>query len=156
MSFVLGNPPDPEADVRETLRFIRRLKRINPATEIILYMYTPVPLAGELFEQAKASGFDFPETLDGWISKEWQEFSQRRSTTMPWVRDPLRRQVHNFERVINAYYPTATDMRLTGLWRWLLRAVSAWRYHLEFYDFPIELRALHRLVQYQRPETSGF
>jgi hypothetical protein len=37
-----------------------------------------------------------------------------------------------------------------------LKAVSAWRYALKIYDAPYELRALHRLIQYQRPETTGF
>jgi hypothetical protein len=64
--------------------------------------------------------------------------------------------VRNFERVLNAYYPTVTDSRLTGVRRLLLRAASAWRYALEWYDAPYELRALHRLMQYQRPETTGF
>jgi anaerobic magnesium-protoporphyrin IX monomethyl ester cyclase len=155
-SFVLGNPPDPVADVHGTMEFVRKLKRINPKSEIILYMYTPVPLAGELYEQAKAEGFAFPETLDGWISQEWQEFSMRRSSHMPWLEDPLRKEIHNFERVLNAYYPTSTDPRLTGLWRWVLRSVSAWRYHLRFYSHPHELRVLHKLLAYQRPETSGF
>ena len=50
----------------------------------------------------------------------------------------------------------ATDARLGGLKRWLLRSVSAWRYHLGFYHHPLELRALHKLVSYRRPETSGF
>jgi radical SAM superfamily enzyme YgiQ (UPF0313 family) len=156
MSFVLGNPPDPEADARQTMAFIRKVKEVNPRTEIILYMYTPVPLSGELFEQARANGFDFPQTLEGWISDEWKEFSQRRSSAMPWVQDPLRHRMHNFERVLNAYYPTATDTRLTDLWRWILKAASAWRYHLGFYSFPLELRALHKFLHYQRPETTGF
>jgi radical SAM superfamily enzyme YgiQ (UPF0313 family) len=34
-SFVLGSPPDPLADVASTFEFIRRIKRINPATEIV-------------------------------------------------------------------------------------------------------------------------
>lgn len=156
MSFVVGNPPNPEGDARDTMAFIRRVKEVNPRTEIILYMYTPVPLSGELYDQARANGFAFPETLEGWTSKEWRDFSQRRSSTMPWLKDPLRRQVHNFERVLNAYYPTATDPHLTGWRRSLLRAISAWRYHLRIYDLPLELRAMHRLIQYQRPETTGF
>jgi anaerobic magnesium-protoporphyrin IX monomethyl ester cyclase len=155
-SFVLGNPPDPMADVQETIAFIRKVKQVNPASEIILYMYTPVPLAGELYDQAKAEGFLFPETLDGWISGEWQEFSQRRSSHMPWLDDPLRRQVHDFERVLNAYYPTVTDPRLSGTWRRVLRLLSAWRYHLGVYRHPLELRALQKMLVYQRPETSGF
>lgn len=156
MSFVLGNPPDPEEDVRGTLEFIRKVKRVNPEVEIILYMYTPVPLAGELYDQAKARGFKFPETLEGWISPEWQDFLQRRSAQVPWMQDPLRREVRDFERVLNAYYPTATNPSLAGAWRWVLKASSAWRYHLRVYQHPLELRALHKMLAYQRPETSGF
>lgn len=155
MSFVVGNPPDPVADTAGTLEFIRKVKRINPATEIILYVYTPVPLAGELYEQAQADGFAFPETLEEWIGPQWQDFIQRRSAHTPFMRDPIRRQVRNFERVLNAYYPTTTDIRLNGAWRAALRLVSGWRYHLRVYDFPLELRAMHRLIRYQRPETTG-
>jgi hypothetical protein len=155
-SFVLGSPPDPEADVRISLDFVRQLKRINPASEIILYHYTPVPLAGELYDAATATGFRFPETLDEWVSEPWQSFSLRYSDTMPWLKPNLRRRVRDFQRVLNAYYPTTTDARLTGLRRWMLRGASAWRYQARFYHFPLELRVLHRLFRYQRPETSGF
>ncbi|HUE97427.1 MAG TPA: radical SAM protein [Longimicrobiaceae bacterium] len=155
-SFVLGNPPDPEEDAAQTMDFIRRLKRINPASEIILYLYTPVPLAGELYDRARADGFSFPETLDDWVHPVWQEFSQRRNSQVPGVRDPLRNRIRDFERVLNAYHPTVTDIRLGALHRAVLRGVSAWRYHLRLYDFPLELRALQRVLAYQRPETSGF
>jgi anaerobic magnesium-protoporphyrin IX monomethyl ester cyclase len=155
-SFVLGNPPDPEEDVRTTLQFIRKVKRVNPNTEIIMYVYTPVPLAGELYEQAKAEGFAFPETLEEWVSEDWQDFAQRRSAQIPWLGDPLRRHLRDFERVLGAYYPTITNPSLHGARRWVLRAASAWRYHLGFYRYPYELRPLQRLLAYQRPETCGF
>ena len=156
MSFVLGNPPDPDEDTRQTIEFIRTVKQVNPATEIIMYMYTPVPLAGELYEQAKSTGFQFPETLEGWIDPSWQEFSQRRSISMPWLNDPIRRQITNFQWVLNAYHPTTTDTSMSSLKRNTLRAASAWRYRLGFYDHPLELRALHKVMSYQRPETTGF
>jgi hypothetical protein len=156
MSFVLGNPPDPEADAEATLRFIRRVKEVNPATEVILYLYTPVPLAGELYDQARAEGFAFPETLEGWIGDEWQEFVQRRSAVMPWIHDPLRKRIREFEWVLHARYPTSTDPGLTPWRRRALRAAASWRYRLGFYRHPIELRALQRLLPYRRPETSGF
>ena len=155
-SFVLGSPPDPERDVRQTIEFIRRVKRVNPRSEIIMYNYTPVPLAGDLYDAARAEGFRFPETLDEWVSADWLEFSQRHSSQMPWLRERLRKDIRDFERVLNAYYPTTTDARLTDGWRALLRGVSSWRYHSRVYSFPLELRALQRLVRYQRPETSGF
>jgi hypothetical protein len=155
-SFVMGNPPDPEEDMHQTMDFIRQVKKVNPAAEIVMYLYTPVPLAGDLYDDAQAKGFAFPKTLEEWVSPEWFNFSQRRSTTMPWIKRSLQEQIYDFERVLNAYYPTSTDTKLTAAWRKVLRAVSAWRYHLRFYYYPIELRALHKIVAYQRPGTSGF
>ncbi len=156
LSFVLGNPPDPEADIRASMDFIRKLKRVNPETELILYMYSPVPLDGTLYADARAMGFSFPETLDEWVRPDWQGFSLRRDPRTPWLRRGLNRRVRNFESVLNAYYPTVTDIRLTGLRRAALRTLSAWRYHAQVYALPLELRAFHHLWGYQRPETTGF
>lgn len=155
-SFVLGNPPDPEQDIATTLEFVRRLKRINPATEVVLYLYTPVPQDGTLYDEARALGFRFPETLDGWLNGDWQEFSLRRDPHAPWLPPELVRHVRAFEHVLNAYYPTSTDPRLRGARRLLLRALGSWRYHLRCYAWPLELRAFHRYVGYRRPETTGF
>lgn len=157
LSFVLGNPPDPAADIESTIAFIRRIKQLNPATELVLYIYTPVPQEGSiLLEEATRLGFRFPETLEEWASPEWAKFSMRRDPSTPWFKDTTRRRVRNFEAVINAYYPTVTDMRLTGGWRRLLRGLSGWRYRLELYDWPYELKALQRVIHYRRPETTGF
>ena len=156
LSFVLGCPPDPEKDIDRTFAFIRRIKRVNPATEIILYAYTPVPLDGTLYSEARRRGFAFPDTLEQWASPEWQQLSLRRGDGLPWVQRDVRRRIRNFERVVNAFYPTVTDARLTGLNRLLLKAAGSWRYALQWYEAPYELRALHRLMHYQRPETTGF
>ena len=155
-SFVLGCPPDPLKDVATNFDFIRRVKRINPSTEIVLYTYTPVPMDGALYTEARRAGFAFPETLEEWATPRWQQLSMRRGDGIPWMDGGVRRRVRNFERVINAYYPTVTDAKLTGWHRAALKAASAWRYGLKWYGAPYELRALHRLIQYQRPETTGF
>ncbi|MCO4762525.1 MAG: B12-binding domain-containing radical SAM protein [Myxococcales bacterium] len=155
-SFVLGNPPDPQADVLNTMAFVRKVKEVNPDTEVILYMYTPVPLDGTLFEDAKNSGFAFPETLDGWVSEDWQNFAQRRSTGMPWLSYSVEQQLQDFERVLNAYHPTSTLTHLTPWRRRILRMASAWRYKTQMHRWPLELRALHKVLRYRRPETSGF
>ncbi len=157
LSFVLGNPPDPAEDIEATIQFIRKIKKINPATELVLYIYTPVPQEGSiLLQEATKLGFKFPETLEEWASPEWAKFSMRRDPSTPWFKDVTRRQVRNFEAVINAYYPTVTDIRLQGRWRDLLRTLSGWRYRFEVYDWPYELKALQRLIHYRRPETTGF
>jgi hypothetical protein len=139
LSFVVGNPPDPASDTAQTMEFIREIKAINPASEIILYLYTPVPLAGNLFDEARAQGFAFPETH-----------------TMPWLKRSLQQQILDFERVLNAYYPTITMDSLGGVARTGLRWLSAWRYRSRFYRWPVELGLAQRFLAYQRPETSGF
>src|SRR5471030_1924375 len=126
-SFVLGCPPDPESDVERTFEFIRRIKQINPATEMVLYTYTPVPLDGRLYTEAKRQGFAFPETLEQWASPEWEQLSMRRGDGIPWLDSStgnIRRRVRDFERVVNAYYPTVTDLRLTAWRRRALKAAS--------------------------------
>lgn len=158
-SFVLGNPPEPEKDIEITFNFIRKLKQINPATELILYTYTPVPMdagGGNLYEKAVAAGFKFPTTLDEWVQPPWDEFALRRRPKTPWLDNTIYNKVRNFERVINAYYPTTTDMKLSGLRRSVLKMFGGWRYHLKFYEYPLELRALQKVFAYQRPETTGF
>jgi hypothetical protein len=155
-SFVLGNPPDPDEDTNRTIEFIRKVKRVNSRAEIVMYVYTPVPLAGDLYDAAVAQGFKFPESLDEWVSADWSEFSQRKGAQIPWLREALRTRVRTFERVLNAYYPTVTDARmLRGPLCWILRTFSSWRYHLRRYELPVELRILEKLVGYQRPETRG-
>lgn len=156
LSFVVGNPPDAEADLAHTLTFIRRIKAINPATEIILYVYSPVPMDGTFFDAARKEGFAFPETLEGWVSERWQAFALRRDPSTPWSHGEIRQRVRDFESVLNAYYPTVTDMRMTPARRRLLRAASAWRYHAKAYARPLELNLLQRAFRYQRPETTGF
>jgi anaerobic magnesium-protoporphyrin IX monomethyl ester cyclase len=155
-SFVVGNPPDPEADLAQTLSFIRRIKAVNDATEIILYVYSPVPAEGMFFEAAQSQGFAFPTTLEGWVSDRWQTFALRRDPNTPWSQGDVRRKVRDFESVLNAYYPTVTDTRMTPARRRLLRAASAWRYRTQAYTRPVELNLLQRAFRYQRPETTGF
>jgi radical SAM superfamily enzyme YgiQ (UPF0313 family) len=155
-SFVLGTPPDPLDDMNRTFEFIRDIKTANPATEIVLYTYTPVPTDGTMYQEASRLGFRFPTTLDEWASDEWRQLMMRRGEHIPWLNGGVRKRVRNFERVLNAYYPTVTDRRLTPARRALLKAVSGWRYALKWYGAPYELRALHRLIHYQRPETTGF
>ena len=157
LSFVLGNPPDPIADIEKTMEFIRKIKQINPATELILYLYTPTPQEGSvLLDEAMRGGFAFPQTLEEWADEKWAERSLRRNPGTPWSSDPIRRKIRDFETVINAFYPTVTDIRLHSTMRHLLKTLSGWRYKLAFYRAPYELKLLQRMIHYRRPETMGF
>ncbi len=160
-SFVLGIPGETETEVMkqidEDITFIRRVKDANPETEIIIYVYSPVPTEGsELFEKVKAAGFSFPKTLEDWIGADWENFDLRKNPLTPWLTAEMVDKIKNFETVLNGYYPTVSDVRLSPLKRKFIRKYSALRYKTKLYNFPIGIKVLHKLWKYRQPETEGF
>jgi len=161
-SFVLGWPAADEKEalrqVEEEISFIRRVKDANPDTEIIIYVYSPVPVEGsEMFEKAKAHGFAFPEKLEDWLDPSWENFDLRKNPMTPWLTPRVIDTIRNFETVLNAYYPTVSDIKLSSLQRQAIRAAAGWRYKLGWYQFPYELKALQRFwLRYRQPEVEGF
>jgi anaerobic magnesium-protoporphyrin IX monomethyl ester cyclase len=153
-SFVLGNPPDPEADIDENIEFIYKIKEINPRSEIILYLYTPTP-GGHMYEEAVKAGFSYPETLDEWVSPEWSSFSRRRNPHTPWIKQGHLDKLNNFETVINARYPTVSDLKIRPWHRRVLQTLGSWRYRLHVYDNPVELRAFFKYISYTRADVAG-
>ena len=154
-SFVLGTPGDPERETSRTFELIRKLKRDNPDCEIILYLYTPVPLPG-MYDTAMAGGFAFPATLDAWLAPPWSHFAQRRNPLTPWITPRVIRRIADFETVLNARFPTHTDVRLSPRSRRALEVLGRIRWEVGAYAAPLELRAMHRLLRYRQPEEMGF
>jgi anaerobic magnesium-protoporphyrin IX monomethyl ester cyclase len=160
-SFVLGTPaPTPEEVMEQIdfdINFIRRIKAINPKTEIVLYTYSPVPTEGsELYNQVLATGFEFPKKLEDWISPQWEQFDLRKNPLTPWLTPVMIDKIRNFETVLNGYYPTVSDIRLSELKRKIIQFVSGLRYKTNIYGYPYEIKLLHRLWKYRQPEIQGF
>jgi radical SAM superfamily enzyme YgiQ (UPF0313 family) len=160
-SFVLGFPGEtPEAvsaQIDRDIAFIKTIKEINPDTEIIIYVYSPVPTEGsELYEAVKKAGFHFPETLEDWLKPQWQNFDLRRNPLTPWLTSAMVDKIQGFETVLNAQYPTVSDFRLTPLKKSILRSLSSIRYHTNFFSLPYELKILQRFWKYRQPEIEGF
>ncbi len=160
-SFVLGTPGDTEEEVMkqidEDISFIRKVKAVNPETEIIIYVYSPVPTEGsEMYEKVKASGFRFPEKLEDWISADWENFDLRKNPLTPWLTPAMVDKIKNFEVVLNGYYPTVSDVRLSPLKRKMISLYSSLRYKAGIYTFPIGIKILHKFWKYRQPETEGF
>ncbi|GAA4338243.1 radical SAM protein [Flaviaesturariibacter amylovorans] len=160
-SFVLGTPAEtPEkvqAQIDGDIAFIREIKSINPATEIVIYVYSPVPAEGTaLYEQVLESGFRFPQTLEDWISPAWDAFDLRKNPLTPWLTPQMIDTIRDFETVLNGYYPTVSDIRMSPLKRRLIRTVSSLRYKTGLYKMPYEVKALQRLWRYRQPEIEGF
>ena len=157
-SFVLGGPAsDVDAEIESELQFIRDVKRCNPDSEIILYLYAPVPTMGsDLFHSAAQEGFFFPDRLEDWLQPEWRDLDLRRSPQTPWLKPRHVEKIARFESVLNAAYPTVSDVRLKPSQRRFLKSLGSWRYATETYRHPYEIRLFHRIFRYRQPEREGF
>lgn len=160
-SFVLGFPGETPDQVMEQIdrdiAYIKEIKSINPDTEIIIYVYSPVPTEGsELYDVVTSAGFKFPEKLEDWLNPEWQNFDLRKNPLTPWLTPAMVEKIQGFETVLNAQYPTVSDFRLTPLKRSILKSLSSIRYKQNIYSLPYELKALQRLWRYRQPEIEGF
>jgi len=160
-SFVLGMPAEsPEkvmAQIEWDINFIKEIKEINPDSEIIIYLYSPVATEGsELYNQIQAAGFNFPKKLEEWLNPAWENFDLRKNPLTPWLTPAMVNKIKNFETVLNGYYPTASDFRIKGYKKNILKLVSGYRYKYGIYNFPYEIKALHKLWKYRQPEIEGF
>jgi radical SAM superfamily enzyme YgiQ (UPF0313 family) len=160
-SFVLGTPAaTPEkvqAGIDFEIDFIKKVKAVNPRTEIVLYTYTPVPTEGsELYKQVLDQGFQYPQTLEDWMSPAWESFDLRKNTLTPWLKPEMVDKIRNFETVLNGVYPTVTDIRLNDLKRKSIKFISNLRYKANLYKYPYEIKLLQRFWKYRQPEISGF
>jgi radical SAM superfamily enzyme YgiQ (UPF0313 family) len=160
-SFVLGTPGNSPEQVMQQIDqdivFIREIKSINPQTEIIIYVYSPVPTEGsEMYHKVLESGFRFPEHLEDWISPQWESFDLRKNPLTPWLTPEMIDKIKDFETVLNSYYPTVSDIRLSAIKRKVMRMVSFARYKTGLYKKPYELKALQVLWKYRQPEIEGF
>ena len=157
-SFVLGNPTDSvDRDIDTDLKFIKKIKKINPDSEIILYTYSPVNFEdSEMSMAAKMQGFGYPKTLEEWISPKWQNFDMRKNPLTPWLKPRHFRKIRDFEKTLNAFYPTKSDLKIKGWKRALLKIMGSWRYYSSFYFMPYEIMAAQKFLRYRQPETEGF
>jgi radical SAM superfamily enzyme YgiQ (UPF0313 family) len=153
-SFVLGNPANPERDTKDTIRFIRRIKELNPDAEIIVQHYIPTPHPDRMYGDVQGK-IEFPRTPDEWASERWYRYTIRQDPRLPWLPGGIKRRIDNFELVINSRWPTVQDIHLPGWGRMLLQALSAWRYSTGLYGFPVELQWAQRLVSLRKPRLES-
>ncbi len=160
-SFVLGMPAPTPREVMEQIEFdidfIKKVKAVNPETEMVLYTYSPVATEGsELYEEVLSKGFSYPKKLEDWLDPEWERFDMRKNPMTPWLTPAMIDKIKDFETVLNSYYPTVSDIRLNSMKRVLMKLAAGIRYKMSFYKYPYEIKLLQRMWKYRQPETQGF
>ncbi len=164
LSFMLAPPEDPEVETEKTFEFIRTVKRKYPDTEIMLYVYTPLPpqRAGARMHAPRSSTtlrdvqgrpVAFPTTPDGWAEPAWVDYWCHRDA--PWLHPRLRQRILDFTTVLGCRFPTVTDIRSPAWGKEALRTLAAWRYEHRRYDRPWELNVSRKFIRLWDPRASG-
>jgi anaerobic magnesium-protoporphyrin IX monomethyl ester cyclase len=166
LSFILGGPDDPEADVERTFAYIRQVKRRVPDAEIVLYFHTPMPrrdpralrdgFAGPEVTPATTygpGGLALPTTPEGWADPRWVSYVCHLDA--PWLTPRLRGRVNDFARVLACRFPTVQDIRTPRWGKHLLSMLASWRYASGIYRSPVELAWLHKRLRVRVPQAES-
>jgi len=162
LSFMVAPPQDPEGETEKTFEFIRLIKRLHPATEVMIYIYTPLPQrhdernAAAIRAQSALLDRDgkpvvFPKTADEWAEQQWVDYWCHQGA--PWLNERLRRRIVDFTTVLGCRYPTVMDVRASTLGKTALRALASWRYRFRRYDDPWELRVSRKIIRHWDPRV---
>jgi radical SAM superfamily enzyme YgiQ (UPF0313 family) len=164
LSFMVGPPDDTDAETERTFEFIRQVKKVNPAAEIIIYIYTPLPPeslpknarvragARQLLD-VHGNPLEFPTTPEEWTQKSWVDYACHMDA--PWLTDRVRQRIQNFRTVLGCRFPTAQDVRNPAWTKATLKALASWRYRFRRYDRPWELALSKRLVRLANPQATS-
>lgn len=164
LSFMVAPPDNTEEETERTFDFIRKLKRINPETEVVIYVYTPLPdqsrheVDRRRRQAAPLLDLDgqpvvFPKTAEEWTEPRWVAYACHADA--PWLDDRMRRRIQDFVTVLRCRFPTVQDQRSPEWAKQGLRAMAGWRYHHGKYGRPWELEIASRLVRLRMPQVSG-
>jgi anaerobic magnesium-protoporphyrin IX monomethyl ester cyclase len=164
MSFMVAPPQDPEGETERTFEFVRQIKRINSESEIIIYIYTPIPTESlpsnqrtraAVWEPRDCDGrvVHFPKTPEEWTEKRWVDYSCHADA--PWMNERLRQRIRDFHTVLGCRFPTIQDVRYSHWTKKTLSAVAAWRYRFKVYDRPWELRLSRNLIKLADPRVTS-
>ncbi|MFC4527460.1 B12-binding domain-containing radical SAM protein [Dyella halodurans] len=164
LSFMVAPPENTEEETEHTFEFIRTLKRINPQSEVVIYIYTPLPeISRHEQDRAKRPGkplFDlngepvvFPTTPEEWAQPRWVNYTCHADA--PWLDDKLRQRIQDFVTVLRCRYPTVQDLRSPSWAKRGLSAMAGWRYRYGRYNRPWELELANRLVRLRTPQVEG-
>ena len=162
LSFMLAPPQDPEGETERTFEFIRVIKRLHPATEVMIYIYTPLPMPSDntnaavarmaaTLRDATGRPVEFPTTADGWAQPEWLGYWCHNDA--PWMSARLRRRIVDFTTVLGCRFPTIMDIRASEWGKSALRGLASWRYRYQRYGNPWELRVSRKLIRQWDPRA---
>src|SRR3546814_14720807 len=100
---MVAPPENTEEETERTFEFIRDLKRINPETEVVVYIYTTLPDESRHESDRRrrppvpmrdldGRPVVFPKTAEEWAEPRWVDYAC--PAAAPWLDDRLRQRIH--------------------------------------------------------------
>jgi hypothetical protein len=146
MVFCGAESGEPEREIENTLAFVRRLKSVNPAMELISYFYTPTPQRRGTYGNVDALA-GTPATLEEWTEPEWVSWMTHEDPNVPWLDRRLKARVEDFQVVLRSRFPSVNDRRTRAWGRALGRLLARRRWEAGDFSDPRALRAVRRWAQ---------
>src|SRR3546814_2664123 len=89
---MVARPENTEEETERTFEFIRDLKRINPETEVVVYIYTPLPDESRHESDRRrrppvpmrdldGRPVVFPKTAEEWAEPRWVDYARSEEHT---------------------------------------------------------------------------
>ena len=154
-SFMFGDPDEPAREIENTLAFIRRLKDVNPAMELIHYYYTPTPQRGATYGDVDPlSGT--PTDLETWTRPEWVRWMTHEDPRVRWMTPELRRRVEDFVLVLESRFPSLHDKRTRAWGRTLGRVLARRPWRTGRYHRSRLLGAVRRAARREPDDTQAY
>ena len=154
-SFVFGDPDEPEREIENTLGFVRKLKAVNPAMELITYFYTPTPQRRGTYGDVDALA-GTPLTLEEWTEPEWVAWMTHEDPNVPWLDRRLKSRVEDFELVLKSRFPSVHDHR-TKRWGKIVGSLLARRrWERGEWSDPRALRTVRRWAQVRPDDRQAY
>jgi anaerobic magnesium-protoporphyrin IX monomethyl ester cyclase len=154
-SFVFGDPDEPAREIENTLAFVRRLKAVNPAMELISYFYTPTPQRRGTYGDVDAL-LGTPATLEEWIEPEWVAWMTHEDPRVPWLDRRLKARVEDFELVLKSRFPSVHDHRTAAWGKAAGRLLARRRWTRGDFDEPHALRTVRRWARRSPDDSQAY
>jgi anaerobic magnesium-protoporphyrin IX monomethyl ester cyclase len=148
-SFVFGDPDEPEREIEITLDFIRKLKAINPAMEMVTHFYTPMPQRQKSTYGSIDPLAGTPDVLEEWTAPEWIRWMTFEDPNVPWLNSRLKARVEDFELVLKSRFPSIHDQRTRRWGKTVGRVLARQAWASGEYS---KTRLLRNVMQFARVE----
>lgn len=106
-----------------------------------------------VLERYGPGGPPLPRTPEEWATPQWVRYVCHEDA--PWLHETVHQRVRDFATVLACRFPTVQDWSTPRWGKGILRALSGWRYALERYDRPRELRLARRLIPMREPQRES-